>query len=129
MDGKRIARFVSPLVALALLSSVTSGCVTLSKFDALKERVDALEKENDAQKGPMQDVVNKLSDAIRAMGEEACAEAGVAFLVTDFRDAYPEATRRSRALGMYRQNYCGCLPSMREADAARAARREARRKG
>ena len=45
MGGKRIARFVSPLVALALLSSVTSGCVTLSKFDALKERVDALEKE------------------------------------------------------------------------------------
>lgn len=68
-------------------------------------------------------------DAIRAMGEEACAEAGVAFLVTDFRDAYPEATRRSRALGMYRQSYCGCAPSKAEADAERAARREASRKG
>lgn len=65
-------------------------------------------------------------DAISAMGEEACAEAGVAFLVTDFRERYPEATRRSRALGMYRQNYCGCLPSKAEADAERAARRETR---
>lgn len=65
-------------------------------------------------------------DAIRAMGEEACAEAGVRFLVTDFRERYPEATRRSRALGMYRQNYCGCAPSKAEADAERAARREAR---
>lgn len=68
-------------------------------------------------------------EAIRAMGEEACAEAGVAFLVTDFRERYPEATRRSRALGMYRQNYCGCVPSKLEAEAGRAARREARRNG
>lgn len=66
--------------------------------------------------------------AIRAMGEEACAQAGVTFLVTDFRERYAEATRRSRALGMYRQNYCGCLPSRAEAEADRAARREARRK-
>ncbi|MDO8848631.1 MAG: epoxyqueuosine reductase QueH [Coriobacteriia bacterium] len=67
-------------------------------------------------------------DAIRAMGEQACAAEGVAFLVTDFRERYPEATRRSRALGMYRQNYCGCAPSMAEAEAERAERREARRK-
>ena len=26
----------------------------------------------------------------------------------DFRPFYPEATRESRELGMYRQNYCGC---------------------
>ncbi|MGB4581812.1 MAG: epoxyqueuosine reductase QueH [Coriobacteriia bacterium] len=66
--------------------------------------------------------------AIRAMGEEACAEAGVGFLATDFRDRYPDATRRSRELGMYRQNYCGCLPSMAEAEAERAARRAERQK-
>lgn len=66
-------------------------------------------------------------DAIRAMGEEACAAEGVTFLVTDFRDRYPEATRRSRDLGMYRQNYCGCAPSRAEAEAERAARRGARR--
>jgi hypothetical protein len=35
----------------------------------LAPRVDQLEKDNDAQKGPMQDVINKLSDAIRAMDQ------------------------------------------------------------
>jgi hypothetical protein len=66
------------------------------------------------------------SEAIRAAGEEACAEAGLMFLATDFRDRYAEATRRSRELGMYRQNYCGCLPSRAEAEADRARRRAAR---
>jgi predicted adenine nucleotide alpha hydrolase (AANH) superfamily ATPase len=67
---------------------------------------------------PYQDPV-----AIREAGEDVCADAGVAFLVTDFRDRYPEATRRSRELGMYRQNYCGCTYSKEEAAAARDARR------
>lgn len=66
-------------------------------------------------------------DAIREAGEAACDAAGVAFLVTDFRDRYPEATRRSRELGMYRQNYCGCEPSRQEAEAAREQRRRERR--
>jgi predicted adenine nucleotide alpha hydrolase (AANH) superfamily ATPase len=61
--------------------------------------------------------------AIREAGEQVCMEAGVAFLVTDFRDRYREATRRSRELGMYRQNYCGCRYSESEAAAARAVRR------
>jgi hypothetical protein len=61
--------------------------------------------------------------AIREAGEAACAEHGVAFLVTDFRDRYAEATRRSRELGMYRQSYCGCRYSEQEALAARRGRR------
>jgi epoxyqueuosine reductase len=68
-------------------------------------------------------------DAIREAGERECAKAGVAFLVTDFRDRFPEATRRSRELGMYRQDYCGCRYSSEEAREAREARerRRARR--
>jgi predicted adenine nucleotide alpha hydrolase (AANH) superfamily ATPase len=62
-------------------------------------------------------------DAIREAGEGACAEAGVVFLVTDFRDRYPEATRRSRELGMYRQDFCGCRYSEEEAVQEREARR------
>lgn len=65
-------------------------------------------------------------DAIREAGEEVCAREGVGFLVTDFRDRYPEATRRSRELGMYRQDFCGCRYSKDEAEAARAARRARR---
>jgi predicted adenine nucleotide alpha hydrolase (AANH) superfamily ATPase len=51
----------------------------------------------------------------------------VEFLVTDFRDRYPEATRRSRGLGMYRQNYCGCRYSEAEAAEARERRKAAKR--
>jgi predicted adenine nucleotide alpha hydrolase (AANH) superfamily ATPase len=68
-------------------------------------------------------------DAIREAGEQVCAAEGVAFLVTDFRDRYPEATRRSRELGMYRQNYCGCRYSEKEAAQEREARRIRRAKG
>lgn len=65
-------------------------------------------------------------DALREVGEEVCAEAGVAFLVTDFRDRYPVASQRSRELGMYRQNYCGCRYSDVEAQQQRAARKAER---
>jgi predicted adenine nucleotide alpha hydrolase (AANH) superfamily ATPase len=62
-------------------------------------------------------------EAIREAGEAAAAEHGVEFLVTDFRDRYAEASRRSRELGMYRQDYCGCRYSKDEADAGRERRR------
>jgi len=71
---------------------------------------------------PYQDV-----EAIAEEGTAACAKEGIRFIVTDFRDRYPEATRRSRELGMYRQNYCGCAPSQAEAAAEREARRAARK--
>lgn len=67
-------------------------------------------------------------DSIVEAGEAACAAHAVAFLETDFRDRFREATRRSRELGMYRQNYCGCRYSDAEAAvqrAERAARRQA----
>jgi len=66
------------------------------------------------------------ADAICEAGELACAEVGIGFLVTDFRDRYPEAVRRSRALGMYRQNYCGCRFSQAEAAEERERRRAER---
>lgn len=62
-------------------------------------------------------------DAIREAGEAAAASYGVRYLHADFRDRYPEATRRSREAGMYRQNYCGCRYSREEAESARAERR------
>ncbi|MDO8914940.1 MAG: epoxyqueuosine reductase QueH [Coriobacteriia bacterium] len=62
-------------------------------------------------------------DAIREAGEAAAAQHGIAFLVTDFRDRYAEASRRSRELGMYRQDFCGCRYSKDEAAAGRERRR------
>ncbi len=45
----------------------------------------------------------------------------------DYRPYYQNATTRSRELGMYRQNYCGCHWSIEEAQADRE-RRKAERK-
>ena len=61
-------------------------------------------------------------DDIVAAGEAACEPLAVRFVETDFRDRYPEATRRSRELGMYRQDYCGCGRSKAEAEAGRIER-------
>lgn len=57
----------------------------------------------------------------------AAKKQGIESAFIDFRDLYPETVRISRALGMYRQNYCGCLFSKKEAELERAARAEARR--
>lgn len=66
------------------------------------------------------------ADSIAAEGEAVTKAAGVSYLRRDFRDRYPEATRRSRDMGMYRQNYCGCLLSEMEVREERAARKAAR---
>ena len=56
-----------------------------------------------------------------------CEKYGLTSHFEDFRPNYDEATRRSRALGMYRQNYCGCELSREEAAADRERIREERR--
>lgn len=48
---------------------------------------------------------------IREVGEAAGAERGVPFLYRDFRDGYSQGAARSRELGLYRQEYCGCIYS------------------
>ena len=59
---------------------------------------------------------------------ERLAEArGLTPVIRDFRPYYPEATRRSRELGMYRQNYCGCRFSAVEAAMDRARIRDERK--
>ena len=52
---------------------------------------------------------------------------GLTPVIRDFRPWYPEATRRSRELGMYRQNYCGCRFSAAEAALDRIRLRDERR--
>lgn len=59
--------------------------------------------------------------------ERAARAQGIMPLFRDFRECYPEATRRSRELGMYRQNYCGCRYSEDEARLERIERKKARK--
>ncbi|MGQ9824775.1 MAG: epoxyqueuosine reductase QueH [Desulfotomaculales bacterium] len=53
-------------------------------------------------------------ELIREAGKAAAAEYGVPFCYFDFRPGYREGVRRSKEMGMYRQQYCGCLYSEKE---------------
>jgi len=50
-------------------------------------------------------------DAIRVMGEEAAERHGVPFLYRDFRPMVMDGVRESKEMGIYRQQYCGCVYS------------------
>lgn len=63
------------------------------------------------------------NDVLECLG----AAQGLTAVIRDFRPYYPEATRRSRELGMYRQNYCGCRFSAAEAALDRARIRDERK--
>lgn len=59
--------------------------------------------------------------------ERLAASRGLTPVIRDWRPWYPEATRRSRELGMYRQSYCGCRFSAAEAAIDRARQRDERK--
>lgn len=67
------------------------------------------------------------TDVIREELERAAEEKGLQVLFEDYRPFYDQATLRSRKLGMYRQNSCGCRFSIDEAQAEREERKEQRR--
>jgi hypothetical protein len=51
-------------------------------------------------------------EAIVETGEAVAREHGVIFLYRDLRPFYREGQRLAREDGLYRQKYCGCLPSI-----------------
>jgi len=53
-------------------------------------------------------------DEIREMGEQLGREFGVPFHYQDFRPGWQEGIRLSKELGLYRQQYCGCIYSEKE---------------
>ena len=53
-------------------------------------------------------------DDIRTAGEQAGLEHGVPFLYQDFRPGWQEGIRISKELGLYRQQYCGCVYSEKD---------------
>ena len=53
-------------------------------------------------------------DLIRSVGEEIAGEYDIPFLYRDFREGWSEGVRISKALGLYRQPYCGCIYSEKE---------------
>ncbi|NPV26524.1 MAG: epoxyqueuosine reductase QueH [Firmicutes bacterium] len=53
-------------------------------------------------------------EQIREIGELVGEQMGVSFYYEDFRPGYPETIGRSKELGLYRQQYCGCIFSEKE---------------
>ena len=51
---------------------------------------------------------------IRELGEQAAKEYGVQFYYEDFRPGWQEGIRLSKELGLYRQQYCGCIYSEKD---------------
>jgi predicted adenine nucleotide alpha hydrolase (AANH) superfamily ATPase len=53
-------------------------------------------------------------DEIRELGEQIGREYGVAFHYQDFRPGWQEGIKLSKELGLYRQQYCGCIYSEKD---------------
>ena len=53
-------------------------------------------------------------DLIKGVAQETAAEHGIEFYYEDFRRGWREGIMESRAMGLYRQQYCGCIYSEQE---------------
>ena len=60
---------------------------------------------------------HKKADALNRMGRMLGRRFGIPFLEADFKkkDGFKKSVELSRRHGLYRQDYCGCLSSMRKA--------------
>jgi predicted adenine nucleotide alpha hydrolase (AANH) superfamily ATPase len=53
-------------------------------------------------------------DTIKEIGEDIARRLGIKFYCKDFRPNFRSAHDKARALGIYCQNYCGCVFSEKE---------------
>lgn len=53
-------------------------------------------------------------EMIKGIGESLSKKYGIEFFYEDFRKGWKEGIRISKELGMYRQQYCGCIYSEKE---------------
>lgn len=51
---------------------------------------------------------------IRETGEAIAKKYGLRFFYHDFREGWKEGIEKSKSLGMYRQQYCGCIYSEKD---------------
>ena len=69
---------------------------------------------------------HKNYDKIKAAGDTFAYRYGVEFLAGNYKkkDGFKRSIELSKEYGLYRQDYCGCVFSLREAEAYRKARQE-----
>jgi len=63
--------------------------------------------------------IHQKHELVRAVATEVARAEGVPFFYRDLREGWVEGGRSYRESGLYRQRYCGCLPSKLERDAPR----------
>jgi predicted adenine nucleotide alpha hydrolase (AANH) superfamily ATPase len=68
----------------------------------------------------------KNAELINRIGEKLAAELGVRYLCSDFKkkEGYKRSIELSKQYQLYRQNYCGCVFSRREARERAASQQE-----
>lgn len=66
---------------------------------------------------------HKKASVINPIGEEEAGRFGVKFYDADFKkkDGFKKSCQLSEEFGLYRQNYCGCIYSLREGEGERIA--------
>ena len=65
-------------------------------------------------------------ELVRELAEAVSEEAGVPFLYRDFRQGWKAGIEASKRMGLYRQQYCGCIFSERDRYLGSGPRREAK---
>lgn len=53
-------------------------------------------------------------ELIRELGQQVVQESGVPFYYVDFRRGWAEGMAKSKKMGLYKQQYCGCIFSERD---------------
>ena len=53
-------------------------------------------------------------EQIKSMGQRLAATYGLHFVYDDFRRGWQEGIQKSKAMGLYRQQYCGCIYSEKD---------------
>jgi predicted adenine nucleotide alpha hydrolase (AANH) superfamily ATPase len=56
----------------------------------------------------------QIHDLVRDLGQEVAREAGVPFYYEDFRVGWAQGREKAKEMGLYRQQYCGCIFSERD---------------
>ena len=87
----------------------------------------AAEEKADAVTTTLLYSIHQRHETIAAVAEELSSRYKMPFLYKDFRPGWKEGQAKARSLGIYRQNYCGCIFSEYERFAARPQKRDEKR--
>lgn len=125
-DPKRYAKAVQGLEHLGEGTERCWACYELRMREACQR---AKEEGMDYYATTLSISPYKNADKINEIGERIAKEVGIPHLPSDFkkRGGYQRSIELSKEWGIYRQDYCGCIYSLREEEERRAKKAERER--